>query len=192
MNIKLFPLLALLLISSATFAQNQSNTIEDQFTDVIDKSNSYQEFKVIKKTKINALRKSVLDSVASLELTIETVNSEIEKQKSEIATLTQDLSVTQESLTTSIEKENGIELFGIVTKKSTYNTVLWSIIVSLIIILVFLFLRFKRSHSVTKAARLKLAETENEFDVHRQKTLENEQVLRRKLQDEINKNRNVT
>lgn len=191
MKIKLLPLLSLLLVSSGIFAQNQNNTIEDQFTDVIEKSNSYQEFKVIKKTKIDALRRNVLDSVAAFELAIDTANSEIEKQKDEIATLTQNLSATQERLAASIEKENGIELFGIVTKKSTYNTVLWSIIVGLFIILAILFLKFKSSHAMTKAAKLKLTETESEFEVYRQKTLENEQVLRRKLQDEINKNRNV-
>ena len=191
MKIKLLPLLSLLFVSSGIFAQNQNNTIEDQFTDVIEKSNSYQEFKVIKKTKIDALRRNVLDSVAAFELAIDTANSEIEKQKDEIATLTQNLSATQERLAASIEKENGIELFGIVTKKSTYNTVLWSIIVGLFIILAILFLKFKSSHAMTKAAKLKLTETEIEFEVYRQKTLENEQVLRRKLQDEINKNRNV-
>jgi len=191
MNIKLLPLLALLFVSSGIFAQNQNNSIEEQFNDVIEKSNSYQEFKVIKKTKINALRKSVLDSVAALELAIDTANSEIEKQNGNIAALTQNLSATQENLATSIEKENGIELFGIVTKKSTYNAVLWSIIIGLLIILAILFLKFKSSYSMTKAAKLKLVETESEFEVYRQKTLENEQVLRRKLQDEINKNRNV-
>ena len=191
MKSKIFTLLALLVLSSAIYAQNKGNTIEDQFTDVVDKSNNYQEFKVIKKSKIYGLRKNILDSIAALELKVETANTEIDRQKNEINTLTQDLSTTRQNLTTSIEKEDGIELFGVLTKKSIYNAIMWATILGLVLLLGFLFYKFKNSHSVTKAAKSKLAETESEFEAHRQKTLENEQVLRRKLQDEINKNRNV-
>ena len=91
----------------------------------------------------------------------------------------------------SIEKEDGIEILGMLTKKSTYNTIMWSIIALLIAAFLFIFFKFNKSNAVTKEANLKLAETEEEFDAHRQKTLEREQQLRRKLQDEINKNRNA-
>lgn len=191
MKAHLYTLLTFLFFVSTFIAQTDSNTIENQFTDVIDKSNNYQEFKVIKKAKINALRRNILDSVVALENTIKTAYLEIDQQKTEITTLTKNLSTTRENLTASIEKEDGIEFFGMLTKKSTYNAILWSIILGLLAILAFLFYKFKNSHAITKAARLKLAETEDEFDAHRQKTLENEQQLRRKLQDEINKNRNV-
>lgn len=186
-----FTLLLFLTFSSLFYAQENSNTIEDQFTDVIEGSNSFQEFKVIKKTKINALQKNILDSVAALELKIETTNAEIKKQENAIETLTENLSTTKNDLVISKEKEDGIELFGVITKKATYNTILWSIIIGLLVILAFIFIKYKKSHAVTKEAKLKLAETEAEFDAHRQKTLSNEQQLRRKLQDEINKNRNA-
>ena len=68
---------------------------------------------------------------------------------------------------------------------------MWSIIGLLIIGLLFFIYKFKNSNAVTKEAKLKLAETEEEFDQHRQKKLEEQQQLRRKLQDEINKNKKV-
>ena len=191
MKTRFYILLTFLLFTTPFIAQTDSKTIENQFTDVIDKSNNYQEFKVIKKAKINALRRNILDSVAALENTIKTAYSEIEQQKTEIAKLTNNLSRTQDNLTASKEKEDGIEFFGMLTKKSTYNTILWSIISGLLALLAILFYKFKNSHAITKAAKLKLTETEDEFDAHRRKTLENEQQLRRKLQDEIIKNRNV-
>lgn len=191
MQAKYFILFLFLTFSTAFYAQENSNTLEDQFTDVIDGSNNYQEFKVIKKSKINTLRKNILDSVSALELKIETAYSEIEKQQSDIETLTQNLSTTKNDLVISKEKEDGIELLGMLTKKSTYNTIMWSVIIGLLVLLAIIFIKFKNSHAVTKAAKLKLAETETEFEAHRQKTLTNEQQLRRKLQDEINKNRNV-
>ncbi len=191
MRTKFFPLLTILLFSSIIFAQQKVNTIENQFVDVVDKSNNYQEFKVIKRAKIYALRKNILDSINALENTINNSYTEIDQQKTKIATLKKDLDTTQTNLATSKEKEDGIEILGMLTKKSTYNLIMWSIIAGLLLILGFLFYKFKSSHAVTKATRLKLTETETEFDAHRQKTLKNEQLLRRKLQDEINKNRNV-
>ena len=189
MQSKFILAIPLFLLTLSLSAQTDGNTIEDQFTDVIDKSNNYQEYKVVKKVKLNALRKSVLDSISALEAEIVTANTEINEQKGRIDSLTQDLSSTQQNLAASIEKEDGIEILGMLTKKSTYNTIMWSIIALLIAAFLFIFFKFNKSNAVTKEANLKLAETEEEFDAHRQKTLEREQQLRRKLQDEINKNR---
>lgn len=181
---------SLCFLSLFVIAQTETDTsLEGQFTDVIDGSNNFQEYKVIKKFKINQLQKNVLDSVAVLEKEIITANTEIDAQQSEITSLTKSLSTTEEELATSKEKEDGIEILGMLTQKATYNTIMWSLILILLAILAFLFYKFKNSHSVTKAANLKLAETEEEFEAHRAKTLEREQQLRRKLQDEINKNK---
>ena len=167
------------------------NSIENQLAETIDKSNSYQEFKVIKKTKLARLRTNILDTISGLEGTIKTLHTEIDTQKSEIASLSKNLSTVNDNLTASIAKEDGIEIFGTMTKKSTYNTAMWSIIGLLLFALGFFIVKFKNSNSVTRAAKLKLAETEAEFETHRQKKLEEQQQLRRKLQDEINKNRKV-
>ena len=104
-------------------------------------------------------------------------------------TVTKNLKTTQENLTVSKGKEDGMSVFGVTTKKATYNLVLCSIIGALMFFLILLFYRFKNSHSITKQTNLKLSEIEKEFDVHRKKTLEQQQQLSRKLQDEINKSK---
>lgn len=184
-------LLAFLVLSLCLFSQEKTNSLQDQFTDVIDKSNRYEDYKVVKIFKLNNLRKNVMDSIATLEKTIEASNGRIDAQQGEIETLTQNLKTTQDNLTISKQKEDGIQFFGAITKKSTYNAIMWTIIGLLLLGLAFLFIKFKSSHSVTKAAELKLSETEEEFENHRQRTLEREQQLRRKLQDEINKHKKV-
>ena len=191
MQSKFILAIPLFLLTLTVSAQTDGNTIEDQFEDVIEKSNNYQEYKVVKKVKLNSLRKSILDSVNSLETEIKATRSKIEEQKGQIASLTEELSGTQQNLAASIAKEDGIEFFGVLTKKSTYNSIMWSIIGLLIAALVFLTYKFRKNNAVTQEANLRLAETEEEFDMHRQKTLEREQQLRRKLQDEINKNRKL-
>lgn len=187
--------LALFFATFALTAQEDvqviSNTLEDQMTEAFTKSNSYQEYKVIKKSKLATLKKNVLDSVAAFENKINAQQSEIASNTKRIDSLQNALQNTQQDLALSREKEDGIEIFGVLTSKATYNTIMWSIIIGLLVIAGILFFRFLNNHKLTKAAQLKLAEMEIELEDHRRNSLEREQKLRRKLQDEINKNRKV-
>ncbi len=171
--------------------QNSTNTLKDQFYNVINKSNSYQDYKVVKKFKLNQLQNSVLDSIAVLETKIETLSAEINTKQKEITNLNSSLSATNINLKASKEKENGIYLFGILLQKSTYNIILWSVIGLLLILFGVFVVKFRNSNSITKESKLKLAETETDLEGHRQRSLEREQQLRRKLQDELNKNKGV-
>jgi hypothetical protein len=196
MSRKFILLLPLLLLTIPFFAQEatndvQSNTLEEQFVQVVDKSNNYQDYKIVQKSKIYQLRINILDSIKNLKSTIESTNLEIIQKKNQIDSLTSDLKNTELELANSIEKENAIDFFGIETTKSTYNALMWSIISVLLLSLGLFIFKFRNSNVITKDARNKLIEVEEEFDRHRQKTLEEQQQLRRKLQDEINKNRNV-
>ena len=191
MTAKYLLLLCFLVVSITGFSQDDSNSIESQFIKVVDKSNSYQKYKVIKKTKIEGLRKNVLDTIEMLELKIATSKVEIENLKSKIELLTKTLDTTKSNLAASIEEEDKIEAIGLVMTKTTYNTLLWSIISGLLGLLGFLLYKHKNGHEITKNTKLRLTEVESDFDAHRKKTLTNEQLLRRKLQDEINKNRTV-
>ena len=65
--------------------------------------------------------------------------------------------------------------------------ILWSIIAVLLGLLLIYIFRFNRSNSVTLSTNGKFDELEIEYENHRQRSLEREQQLRRKLQDEINK-----
>jgi len=182
--------LLVLLVSSSFSIIAQENNLENQFNEVLKKSNNYQEYKVIKKVEINSLKKNVLDTVVLLKQNIASSSVEIEQQKNTISTLNNELETTKNDLTVSKKKEEGIELFGIVTNKSTYNIFAFSLIGILLFTIIILFYNFKNSNSITKSTIAKLSETEEELELFRQKTLEREQQLRRKLQDEINKNKN--
>lgn len=194
---KILNLSFLLLVFGISFAQEteeveiRRNTLSEQMQDAFDKSNSYQEYKVIKKTQLASLRTNILDSVARLERQISSQDSEIGLHKTEVDSLKQNLSKTQEDLKTSIENEDGIKVLGILTSKSAYNSVMWSIILFLLVAAGFLFYRFLNSAKITNAAQLKMAEMEIEIEDYRRNSLEREQKLRRKLQDEINKNRKI-
>ncbi|TDI74379.1 MAG: tRNA (guanine-N1)-methyltransferase [Bacteroidetes bacterium] len=170
-------------------AQQKTTTLEELFVDVIDKSNRYEEYKVVKIYKLNNLKKNVEDSIASIKKDLENAQGTIALQKSEIDTLTQSMSSLQTELNTSIENQEGINLFGALINKTIYKITMWGIIGILVLVVLYLLFKFKNSNVITKAAKLKLTETDEEFETHRQQALEREQQLRRKLQDEIIKNK---
>lgn len=180
-----------LMLGAILLAQEQpaepTNNLDDQFTDVIENSNRYQDYKVVKIYKLNALKQNVMDSIAALDKDLATANDTIAAKDNKINQLSSSLKSTQDDLTESRAKENGISLFGMLLTKSTYNTIMWSVIGLLLLLLVITIVRFRQSNTVTKASQLKLSEVEEEYEDYRTRTLEREQQLRRKLQDEINK-----
>ena len=193
MKLKLTTLLLLFICifsSTAQEIENPPNTLKKQFDDLYRKSTSYQVYKVISKEKYQQLKQNVLDSINTLEAEISKNNNVIEKNNIEINKTKKELDLTKQNLSSSISRENSIAFFGMQLSKSTYNLLLWSIIILLIAALGYFIFKFSRSNVLTKEAQDNLIEVEQEFETHRKKSLEREQKLRRQLQDEINKQRN--
>lgn len=183
-----FPIFIFLFITSFGFSQTE-NTLENQFEVVYDRSNNYQEFKVVKLTDLNSLKKSSLDSIAVYKTALAQMQSELESQQIEVGLLQSKLKEVNEKLQQAEQRENDISFLGIQTSKTTYNSMVWSIIIVLAVVLFFFVYKFKNSNLVTRETRTKLDELEKEFELHRQRALEREQQLNRKLIDEINKNK---
>ncbi|SEA08520.1 tRNA (guanine-N1)-methyltransferase [Bizionia paragorgiae] len=167
-----------------------SGTLDNQFEFVIQRSNNYQDYKVVKKTWLYALKAHTLDSLKAINKNLVNTQNIVDTQSQEIAKLKSSLTNTQESLEeTNLEKDS-MSLFGLQMSKSGYNTLLWSVIGALLALLLLFIYKFKNSNTVTKEARKALAETEEEFEDHRRVALEREQKVRRQLQDELNKHKN--
>ncbi|TPN82082.1 tRNA (guanine-N1)-methyltransferase [Aquimarina algicola] len=167
----------------------QKEKIERQFDVVIAKSGKYQEYKVVKRVWMEKLKKNTIDTIKTLESKLNTTNQKINEQKSTISGLEESLAKTNDNLSTVTQEKDSINFFGAALTKSSYKTIMWSIIGVLVAMLSFFIFKFKNSNAVTVEAKKALAETEAEFEDHRRRALEREQKVMRKLQDEINKQR---
>ncbi len=177
-------------------AQDEDNlslnegTIDNQFEYVIQKSNSFQDFKVVKKTWMYDLKAHTMDSLQAIRKSLVDTQAIVDTQASEISELQGNLSNTKKDLDNTISEKDSMSLFGAQMSKSGYSSLMWAIIGILLILLLFFIYRFKNSNAVTRQAKISLAETEEEFEEHRRIALEREQKVRRQLQDEINKQKN--
>ncbi|MDX6747634.1 hypothetical protein SHK09_12590 [Polaribacter sp. PL03] len=186
---------AAILFVSISFAQetetvNEDTSLSGQFDKIYRTSTSYQSYKVIGKEKFLQLKQNVLDSLkTSQKLVIEKENLlKIERQN--IAKTQETLNKTKLDLEAAVQKEDSISLFGLQLNKTTYNLILWALILGLLLALLYFIFKFSKNNILTKEAKSNLLDVEYEYEQHRKKTIEKEQKLRRELQDEINKQRN--
>src|SRR5690625_1349364 len=179
-----------LLISFSGISQaNNSETVDDQNSELIEKYNTYQSYKVIELNKLRVLQRNNRDSISILKTSIATSESVILEQNNKIDSITNQIEDLILDLAKTQDKVENISLLGIPTNKSTYNTIMWSIVIVLLLISSILFFRFKKSHGDTKDARETQEDTEVDIENLSKRSLEREQKVRRQLQDKINKNK---
>ena len=164
-----------------------SGTIDNQFEFVIRRSNSWQDYKTVKKTWLYALKAHTLDSLKAVHKNLADTQAVVKTQSDEIAGLKESLANTKSVLTATNEEKDNISLIGLQMSKASYKVLMWSIVAGLLALLLFFIYKFKGSNSATREAKIKLDEVETEFEEHRRNALEREQKVRRQLQDELNK-----
>lgn len=168
-------------------------TIESQFEYLYKKSGNYnaegRRYEVVRKIQLDKLRGNILDSLSSAGIKAAELNGIITRQQGTIEDLNSKLENTTNQLTEVSEEKDSMSLFGMLVSKTSYNLILWTIIVILFLFFLLFIYKFRRSNVLTQEAKVKLADMEAEYEEHRRKALEREQRISRELQDEINKYR---
>tara|TARA_B110000091_G_scaffold106967_1_gene116008 strand:+ start:233 stop:766 length:534 start_codon:yes stop_codon:yes gene_type:complete len=161
-----------------------------QFDAIYSISNSYDRYKIVKKIHFQDLKRQSLDSVENYKQQLAKKESLLKIEVAKFKSLIAQAEKTQIALNQSVLKEDNISLFGVALRKTNYNLILWTQILLLLLALCYYIYKFKNNKHLTKKAQNSLTEVEQELTAYRKKSLENEQKLRRQLQDEINKQRN--
>ena len=167
-------------------------SISSQFKYLVKKSGNYSvegvRYEVVKVSNLNKIQKNILDTINAINKKRNKLKATITANKSTIYTLNNKLKETTINLYSVTKKKNSMLFLGRSISKTSYNLILWAIISCLSVILFLLSYKFRKSNALTQDAKRKLAELEEEYETHRRRTLEREQKISRKLQDEINKN----
>lgn len=159
-----------------------SGSIEEQFDVLLKNSYPYENFKNVR-DNLPRFKKNTLDSLKSLREQITAQKTTVDNQKAAIDSLHQSLAETKEL----ISQGDTISFLGLSIEKGTYNFIVWTIIIVLIISLLFFIQRYKSNSQTAKDSHNAAEEIREEFEQHRKKAMEREQKLKRDLQDELNK-----
>ena len=190
----LYLLIFCLLMSIDTFSQKTKNDtlyLSKQFEQVYRRSSSYKDFKVIRKSTFQNLKKNALDSIKIIDekLKIESQkNTRLEQEINSVAKirLEQDLELSE-----AILEKNTIYFVGLKLRKNTFKIIIWSIFLILIILICYFAYKLKDGIKITSQAKKELTSVEKGFNSYKKKSLVRDQKLRRQLQDEINKQRGI-
>jgi len=74
---------------------------------------------------------------------------------------------------------------AILTDKSTYTLLVFIIIGILFLIIIVLFIKYKRGFDIIKTTKIRLCETDDELENLRQRSLDREQLLRRNFKTKL-------
>ena len=185
--------IATILLTTISFSQEtvvEDTSINGQFETLLRISTNYKRYKVINKEKISQLRQNVLDTIKDSQNLVAKQNTLLAAEKQKIESSQNVLNKTQLDLSASLLREDSIFLFGAALSKVNYSIILWTLILSLIGVLIYIILKLLKNNILTKEAKQNLLIVEKELAQYTKNSIEREQKLRRKLQDEINKQRN--
>ncbi len=161
-------------------------TLKKQFQNMLDKSESYTDYKVVKRTNLSQYSKAVQDSIGVSRIAISKLKSTVADQKSQIAQLSSRITDLENQLSKSEELRESLSFVGININKATYHWIVWLIIGALVVFGIFAFGSFMRSNGITSKVNKEYKELELEFELHKKKSQEKQLKMGRELQTERN------
>ncbi len=162
-------------------------SLKSQYEYMVEESNNYQEFKVIKKDWVAKFGNNLSDSLDDKKVQLDGAASLAKMQVSAIEGLEKELASTRDSLEISLSEKSNMAWLGLDMHKSSYRIIMWSTVGLLALLLVILIFILRNNSATTRDAKEKFSNLDEEFADFKKRSLEREQKLRRELQDEINK-----
>jgi len=157
-----------------------------QYNYLMERSETYNDYKVIKNIRIDTFWKMVKDSVQILKNNLAGSELVISDQQAEIAGLKQTISANEASMANTEFTMTHIRFLGIDFSKSAYITINVAIVAGLILLLGFGFILFNFNRQTTKQKVADYAKLEVDFAEFRSNSLEKQIKLSRELQTERN------
>lgn len=190
-NRMLFLGLAFSLVLNTGFAQEASSTLDEQFNELIESSNSVKsssgrEYKVVNLQDLNAIWRNVQNNMAASKEELSATQNKVESLNQEVAKLTQKIDEQQSIVEASEHAATHISVLGLDIPKDKFVAAFWITTAILLVLLAGAIFQFKRSRKVTHRTQLNFVQLQEEMEELRRTSLEKERRLRRELQTERN------
>jgi preprotein translocase subunit SecF len=117
-------------------------------------------------------KKNILDSLSISTNKMAALNSKSSGFNRTIDSLQSALDSTKTSLAEITRSKDSMKFLGIEVAKGTYNTIMWSVVIGLLLITLIVFLIFKRNQSVIVSRNKDLQDLRTEFEAYRKTSRE--------------------
>lgn len=189
----ILPIISALILSFSAQGQatNDSTKVDPslkgQYQLLLTKSKTINGYKLVNPGRISAFWKNLNDSLSTTRRQLTSANQKLNAQEKTITDLKSQISGKESALAGTNAKINEINFLGIAFTKSTYNTIVWSLIIGLAAALAFLILRSAKHIHEAKYRSNLYEEIAQEYQSYKTKANDKEKKLARELQDERNK-----
>jgi preprotein translocase subunit SecF len=146
--------------------------LKEQMNYIEEHTKIYENFRAIREDVYQKLKRNVNDTVTFWHNQVANLKNGNADLKNRIDSLNSSLNTTKTNLEELTNSKNSIKLLGAEVDKGTYNTIMWSIVVVLILVLLIVFMVYKRNQTVIVQRNKDLQELKNEFETYRKTSRE--------------------
>jgi hypothetical protein len=173
-------ILVIVLLFVYTNAESQTempdvfikDPVKEQLKYIEEHTRIYENYRAIREDMFQKIKGNISDSLLLSGKKISGLNKTRLSLSNTIDSLKGSLETTKTNLAEMTRTKNSIRILGLEVSKTTYNSVLWTIIAGLLAVLLLGFLVFRRNLSVTSNTNKELQTLKNEFEAYRKSTRE--------------------
>jgi hypothetical protein len=184
-----------IVTSQIVYAQSGTNeilspsnlTLRERFLLMKSKSQSYQDYKVIKETTLDGVVKIIQDSLQAKDAALRNVKADVNRLKEELNQVNIKLKQKEQSMEEIVYASTHITVLGIDFQKQSFLTLIVILFLALLLVVAFFSARLKMFHTSMREKAELLEITTREYEEYKRKALEKQTKLSRELQDERNK-----
>jgi len=152
-------------------------TLTEQIKYIEERTLIYENYRAIREDMFQKIKNNAVDSLNKAKSSIMGLVGLTGDLNYRIDSLKSSLNATKEELKEISRTKNSISVIGIQLDKIKYNSIMWTLVVSLVALLVIGYLTFKRNLSITFNTKKELKELREEFEEYRKKSrLEREKM----------------
>jgi len=144
------------------------NTIKEQINYLEEHTRIYENYRAVREDMFQKIKRNFMDSLSTAKSSIDGLKNLTSNLKSTNDSTNIILETTRRNLDETTTTKNSIRVLGLEINKVTYNTLMWTIVAGLVVILAIGFLLFKRNFFVTIRTGKELKELKDEFEAYKQ------------------------
>src|SRR5690606_40765758 len=136
-----------------TVTEPVATTLNELYNVLKETSNTYNNYKIIRETKLDAFWKGVTDSIAATKEQLQLTQAKVNELQGELEGIKKDLAAKDKELAAHQHATTHISVMGIDILKENFIYTFWGVISFLVLALLIIGYRFKESNRVTAATR---------------------------------------
>jgi hypothetical protein len=164
-----------------------SYTLRDRFGIMKTKSQTYQNYKVIKESVLDGVWRIIQDSIRAKQQAVNQANLQIVSLKAEVKKVEDAMKQKDAAVQGVVHDSAHINVLGIDFTKGFFVGLIGVLLAVLIGTLAFVLARMKLLDKSIKEKSLTISLVSNEYDEYKKKAMEKQTKLSRELQDERNR-----